>query len=205
MVLSNNLAAPEKAAYNLLVIEDNPEYAQNAKEAFQGHNVFLAANLEEAISFLQKHKIDFILSDVYFPTSASEEPKEQVSAILNIAFESNLPLALITNSDENGLSKPPGEEAHYVAIRAFSVPELRKSQENLASWAKKEEDWGFSSFDLTIPTKYPEATYAKAKTPKMWVQAFRLLRQMPIAAKPPIPKPIPPMQSAERPHKILRS
>ena len=204
MALTGNLAAQEKAAYALLVIEDNKEYSKNAQDAFGDHKVFFADTLEGAFIILQEHKIDFILSDVYFPSKSGEEPKEQVPSILNIAFELSTTLAFITNSDQNGLSISSEEDAHYVAMRILNVSDIRKSQDNLASWAKKDDDWGFSSFDLTLPTKYPEAVYARTKTPQIWTQAFRLVREITIAAKLPIPKTIPFRVPVERPLKLRR-
>jgi len=53
----------------ILVVEDSPTQAKKLQHLLirQGSNVFLAANGKQALTILEKEKIDIVISDVIMP------------------------------------------------------------------------------------------------------------------------------------------
>ncbi len=59
----------EKKVLEILVVEDNQEFIEVAKKAYEymGVKAAYASTYEDAISYLETHKIDVVVSDLFFP------------------------------------------------------------------------------------------------------------------------------------------
>jgi len=53
----------------ILAVEDEPEYLEMLKEVMNGlgHTITIAANGQQALEIIEKHKIDVVVSDVKMP------------------------------------------------------------------------------------------------------------------------------------------
>ncbi|MCX8198281.1 MAG: response regulator [Candidatus Micrarchaeota archaeon] len=122
---------------NVLLIEDNPEYARNALDALKekGYEATLATTRQEAFRHMRTGKYDFVLSDLNFPTMSGREPTDQTNFLLSNCLLFKLPLAVVTKGDhhgvEEGMVKKVGErKLHYlegeerIFIRTFMPDDI---------------------------------------------------------------------------------
>ncbi len=177
MGLATEQMAPDKNRLSLLVVEDNPEYAINAREAFRKHDVLIATSLEDALGMLRSKKIDLIISDVHFPSRRGEEPKENISTLMHDSLERGIPIVFITKADHHGLVEDEREvkNGSYFAIRSLPLPRLEQSICILAKQEAEKTTAGLSSFSRLFPAHF-ETVRGASKTSAMWVQALQMLR-----------------------------
>ena len=173
-------------AKRVLVIEDTPEFAQNAL-ALENCKVTVAQNMKEAVQLLKHQEFDMVLSDLNFPTLPEGKPKRQDIAIAVHCLWHNLPLAVVTRGD-------PGTEQHIrstiMNIHTFTPDDLvhclaEHGFVNRYKVLHKEETVKFSIlapgndvyFDgiSSCTIKREEIRGQPAKTPEIWQKALKML------------------------------
>ncbi|MCP4646549.1 MAG: hypothetical protein GY852_02290 [bacterium] len=179
-----NIMLPDKIRLTLLVIEDNPEFAANAQQAFfRSHNIILASDLSGAFSMIRSMKIDMILSDVHFPSEPGGKPKENIRELLFDTMERGIPICFVTQADHHGLTEL--NEEGYVAIRALNMDDLAQSLFAITKHRNREKNL-FSQ----LKTANSKTITSDSKTSEIWMRALDMLRNACAQPKRPVAKAI---------------
>jgi len=113
---------PKKAALNVLVVDDDPDYVLATKYVLtnQGYEVSSASSGEEALRAIQARKPDLVLLDVMMAT-----PLEGVNLAKKMAQDANLakiPIIMISSIDSTEYAKLLPDELHIPIDAWISKP-----------------------------------------------------------------------------------
>jgi CheY-like chemotaxis protein len=169
----------DKSKPVVLVIEDNPVFLGNAVAALKTCKVIPVMDLEQALRALESIDIDFILSDVHFPEAQGQEPKANVAAIIEKAYEKDIPLCFVTKADHHGLLDL-GDEG-YVSLKAITLGDIAHTRMELAKPGEVLDDKG-----LFRKIKASESKNLRTgdKTPEVWNKALEILRNASTKSNP---------------------
>ncbi len=177
MASEDGLMVERKSRYRILVVEDNPEFMENALRAIagKGHDALPATNLEEVLH-LERLKLDFILSDVHFPNELGGEPVENIVPLMHAALEANVPICFVTQADHHGLTE---SDQGYISIKPLTISDLLQTLMTLRQPNADKTKKAFSSVQSTDSM----VIEAGAKTREIWETAFERLQNV-CAQKP---------------------
>jgi|GEM_PF-2996183 len=170
----------DKSRLKILVIEDKMEFGGNALEALDNHDVTLATNLEAAMKIGlevcegRRPRFDFILSDVHFPVNDGEEPRANVSKVLDIARALHIPVCFVTQADHHGLLDLGGEG--YIALRALDSGRMFLTEMNIQREGRKPCE---SELFRDLEGK-GENIKSSSKTPDVWRKALQMVQNLSI-------------------------
>jgi CheY-like chemotaxis protein len=167
--MAEGLMVEEKSTLTILVIEDNPKFAENAMEGLRGHAIVAVNTLEMAKELAKDIKFDVILSDVHVPRKDGEEPAAIVSEVLEICRNTGAPVCFVTMADHHGLLDL-GDEG-YVSLKATTQGRILQSE--MENWAN---DAGNSEAEIfrSLKTASGENLRAGSKTPEIWSRALSM-------------------------------
>lgn len=164
----------------VLVIEDNPEFANNAL-GLSNCKVTLASDMKTAAKLMREQEFDMVLSDLNFPTREGGQAKRQDLPIAVHCLYHNLPLAVVTRGDSF-------EEQHVnstiIEIYTFTPSDLMvclfktgilkgTAWENKFSIRKAGEDYWGESKKNTIKKK--ALMGVASKDTEIWKKAIEML------------------------------
>lgn len=167
----------EKSRPKVLVIEDNPEFLGNALTALRDFEAVPAMDLEQARRAIATASPDYILSDVHFPDKAGDEPRANVKAILEEAYDRGIPVCFVTKADHHGLLDL-GDEGH-VSLKAVTLGDIASTRMEIGRSGEEPDER-----QLFRKMKATESRNLRAseKTIEVWSTALDILRNA--ATKP---------------------
>jgi len=165
--MAEELMVEEKSRPKILIIEDNPEFAANAKKALEGNLIFLTTTLREAKELAKDIEFDFILSDVHVPVREGQEPTAIVSEVMRICTRSGMPVCFVTKADHHGILDL-GDEG-YVSLRATTQGRVLTTRMKLAGNGQSEAD-----LFRNLNTAESRNIKSGSKTPDIWRMALAM-------------------------------
>lgn len=168
----------------VLVIEDNPEFLQNAVEGLKEFcTVMTAQTLDEAREIMRQGAVRILLSDVHFPASKGEEPEANVSAVLELAWEHDVPVCFVTRADHHG-HLDQGDEG-FVSLKALELGDIGATRMKVAR--EKRQGYpvvGEARLFGCLHSECKKRIFAEGKDAEVWREALQLARNAVAKAGP---------------------
>ncbi len=157
----------------LLVIEDSPESAREARKAFP--TATIVESIWLARTALLTRDFDFIISTTHLVSPP--RAKDIVHPILSIAWTNLLPMAFVGSLTLIGRFKPSDASASFVRIRALSVKDVALSLQILST-NNRESNFQRLEWTGTRTTSVARKNFIH------WKDALELLRDPKIMRRP---------------------
>ncbi len=147
LISKDKIKQPKSGHYRILIVDDNFEMRAYLKRILSNYTCFEAENGEEALDFLSKEKIDFIITDYMMPVMNGLALIEKIKAkkinipilMLTARTDTKSKLEVLRLGIDDYLNKPFGKDELLIRIQNALNNSINRTTYIKENTIKKEE------------------------------------------------------------------